>query len=233
MIFWNGKSSDDVCVRVENYPTYATPVRKRERLSIPGRNGDVLISQDAFESYTQEYDVYLSAEARSLPRVARMVANWVYGPKGYARLEDTYDLDTFRMAAYDGAMDVENIFNKFGRATLKFLCKPQRWYKTGQQPIELTQGAKLQNPSAFLAQPLIVISGSGAGTLVVGNTSINILALDGTMQLDCETQNATVDGSNANSSIYAPEFPTLGKTTEVTWSGDIESVMITPRWWTI
>lgn len=222
-----------MCVRVEKYPSYAAPARKTELISISGRNGDIIMAQDAFESYTQEYEVYISAEQRLLPRVARMVADWIYAPKGFAKLEDTYDLDTFRMAAYTGNLDIENVMNRFGRVRLEFLCQPQRWYKTGQYPVQIESGTILKNPSAFVAQPLITVTGNGAGQLIVGDRTVDILSLNGEMVLDCETQNATINGENANMNIRAVEFPVLGQSSTVTWSGDITSVEIVPRWWTV
>ena len=77
MIFWNGKSSDDVRVIVERYPNRMIPARKIETISVPGRNGDLLIVQDAWENYTQSYDIYISAEREKLPLMAHAAARWL------------------------------------------------------------------------------------------------------------------------------------------------------------
>lgn len=236
MIFWAGRSSDDVRLIVERYPSRTMAQRKVDVTAVPGRSGDLLSAQDAFENYEQSYSIYLSAEAVGLPRIAAGVAGWLAAPKGYQRLEDSYDLDTYRMAYYRGPLDVENIMNKFGRATISFSCKPQRWLRSGDVPISLVPGEALRNPTLFEALPRIELRGSGAGVLTVGSTAVAINSLpDGVLILDCEEQNAYgPDGANRNSTISAPEFPSLpAGETPISWSGGISAVEIIPRWWTL
>ena len=43
MINWNGISSDSLNCIVEQYPTYTVPQRKQSAISVPGRNGDLLL----------------------------------------------------------------------------------------------------------------------------------------------------------------------------------------------
>ena len=62
MIWWHGVSGDDVGVVVERYPDVIIPNRKQEKISVPGRSGDLLIQQDAFENVRQSYDIYISAD---------------------------------------------------------------------------------------------------------------------------------------------------------------------------
>ena len=45
----------------------------------------------------------------------REVANWLCGPAGYQKLEDSYDVETYRRAYFAGPLDVESILHRFGR----------------------------------------------------------------------------------------------------------------------
>ena len=92
MIWWHGISSDDVNVIVEHCPDVIFPSRKQEKISVVGRNGDLLIEQDAYENVMQRYDIYVSAEKPRLPTISHTVAEWLM-VKGYQRLEDSYWLD--------------------------------------------------------------------------------------------------------------------------------------------
>jgi len=75
---------------------------------------------------------------------------------GYCRLEDTYEPEHYRMARYVGSPDVANILFKFGRAELEFEVQPQRYLKSGEQEVGLTEEQQtLYNPTAFAANPLI------------------------------------------------------------------------------
>lgn len=235
MIFWDGQSSDDLMVRVEHYPALPRPARRMSRVSVPGRNGDLIFDEGAYENYTQPYDIYLSAERRRLPGPARAVAAWLLAPAGYQRLEDSYEPDFYRMASFDGPLDLANILNRFGRATIEFSCKPQRYFKGGERAVELTApGTPLHNPYAFAALPLITVYGSGPGNLQVGSTTVQIKALEGSLTLDSEIQDAYKGTQNKNNTIFAPEFPALAPgDNAVSWTGEIERVEIVPRWWTL
>lgn len=233
-IVWAGQNSDDLRVVVERCPAQPRPRRRQEAQTIPGRNGDLLFVEDAYDNYIQPYEIYLSAEQLCLPRAARAVAQWICAPRGYQRLEDSYEPDVFRMAYYAGPLELSNILNRFGRATIEFNCKPQRYLKSGERAIALAQsGAKVYNPG-MTALPLITVYGSGAGTLTAGGRTVHLKSIDEYLVLDSDTQNAYKGMLNKNSTISAPEFPVLppGEST-VTWTGGVQRVEVVPRWWVL
>lgn len=235
MIFWAGRSSDDVHVVVERYPSVELAGRKLDTQSVPGRNGDLLFPQNAYQNYVQSYEIYVSAERIRLPRAMREVANWLCGPTGYQKLEDSYDVETYRRAYFAGPLDVESVLHRFGRATIEFNCQPQRFLRVGNLAVQAAQGQALLNPTAFAALPLITVTGTGAGTLTVGGVTVTINSMPrGVIVLDSDTQNAYYGAFNLNSTISAPEFPTLpAGESVVRWTGGITSVEIIPRWWTL
>lgn len=231
MIFYNGRSSDDFRLVVEQYPARPIPKRKGERWSVPGRSGDVLEQADAWENVKRSYEVYLSAERPGLPRVAAKAAEWLMAP-GYHVLWDEYDLDTFAMATFLGGVDVKNIDNAFGRFTLEFDCWPQRFLRSGAEAVSVPQGGSLVNPSIYPAEPLIVVQGSGSGALAIGGA---VLTLDDcrNVTLDCRDEEAYRGVFNLNSAVRG-SFPKLGPgETVVNWSGGVTGVSITPRWYVL
>lgn len=139
-ITWNGVSSDTIGVIVERIPDRYVPARRFSPQQVAGRNGDILLVDKSFPNVEQEYEVYLSAEAQGLPSVARACAEWLMGPDGYCRLEDSYDTTVYREAFLMGGYDLENILNKFGRCTITFSCKPKKYLLTGDTPIEIDSG---------------------------------------------------------------------------------------------
>ena len=139
-ITWNGVSSDTIGVIVERIPNRYVPTRRFSPQQVAGRNGNILLVDKSFPNVEQEYEVYLSAEAQGLPSVARACAEWLMGPDGYCRLEDSYDTTVYREAFLLGGFDIENILNKFGRCTITFSCKPQKYLLTGDTPIEIPAG---------------------------------------------------------------------------------------------
>ena len=230
MIWWHGKSSDDVGVIVERYPSVTIPTRKQEKISIPGRSGDLIIEQDAYENYTQRYDIYVSAEQPRLTTVSHIVAEWLM-MKGYQRLEDSYWADTFRLACYKGGTSIENVLNRFGRATIEFDCKPQRYYKNGDLPLILENGQQLANPSPFTAKPLLHISGSGSGTVSDGTNTLTLTDCDD-ITVDCDIMQIYQGTTNKNS-VGSGSFLALDRESTIIWTGGITAVTLTPRWWTL
>lgn len=231
MIWYHGISSDDVRVVVERCPDVLLPVRKQEKISVPGRSGDILIQQAAFENVTQRYEIYISAEKPRLPTIAHKVAEWLLVP-GYNRLEDSYWLDSFRLASYTGGAEIANILNRFGRATIEFDCMPQRWLKSGEHAVHVTGATEITNPTPYAAAPLILVNGSAAaGVLSIGGATLQLDRCDGIL-LDCQNEDATRNGENFNLSVSG-DYPLLGGSSAISFSGGIASLDITPRWYTL
>lgn len=231
MIWFNGKSGDDFNLYVERYPVLILPRRKNEKISINGRNGDLLIQEDAFDNVFQRYDIYISAEVEKLTTVSHKIAEWLC-VKGYKRLEDSYWLDTFRLASFNGGIEVENVLNRFGRATIEFDCKPQRWYKFGDQFIDATNGQTLRNPSPFTAKPLIQTTGSGAGTLTINDNTLTMTDTND-MTIDCDTMQIYRSGISKSGTITGNFFELPEGESTISWTGGITGIKIKPRWWTI
>lgn len=232
MIWWHGVSSDDVQVIVERFPNINVPARKQEKVSVPGRNGDVLIQEDAFENVVQRYEIHISAEQAKLPRIARMVKEWLC-VKGYQRLEDSYFLDSFRLANFAGSLEIENILNRFGRAAIEFDCKPQRFLHIGEDVTTYTGAGIIINPTPFASAPLIKVNGSGSGTVTIGDTTVSLTDISEYVMLDCDIQDAYKGIVNKNSTMTG-SFPKIeGGEQVVSFTGGITSLEITPRWWTL
>ena len=231
MILFHGVSSDDVRVIVEEYPDRPVPKRKIERFSIPGRSGDIVTNEDAWENVTQSYSIYVSAEGPGLSIIADKAVQWLMVP-GYHILEDEYDYNTFRLASFLGPNNLANTLNMFGRAKIEFDCWPQRFLKSGARPLRMAQNTILVNPSIYTAEPLIVVHGAGTGVLSVGDYQVVISDCD-EITLDCRDEDAYRDVSNLNTAVEG-EFPKLpAGNSQVSWSGGITAVDITPRWFVL
>ena len=234
MISWAGKTSDTLGVVVEHYPVRVVPERALTETEIAGRNGALIQYDGNWSNYEQEYEVYISAEKTGLVRAARAVAEWLSAPVGYQRLEDSYEPDVYRMAYYAGGQDIESILNRFGRATISFNCKPQRYLKSGEATKTLTGSGTLTNITQFDALPIITVYGSGVGTVTVNDTTVSISEIDSYIVLDCELMDAYKGTVNKNPYISAADFPVLkAGVNNISFTGGVTSLDIVPRWWTI
>lgn len=234
MIQFHGVNSRTLGVIVEQYPVRPIPQRKHEVFSVPGRSGDVIVEEAAWENVNQSYDIYLSAERRGLPLVSAQVVRWLM-QSGYKRLEDDYNPDIYRLAVFLGPQDLQNILNEFGRATITFTCKPQRFLKSGETAVTPESGTALTNPTGYPAKPLITVSGNGSGTLTIGSATLTISDITDGMVLDCEEHEAYAESggvvSNLNTAVSG-EYPILGDgDSAVSWTGGVTGLSIIPRWY--
>lgn len=233
MISWAGKTSDTLGVVVEHYPVRVVPERALTETEIAGRNGALVQYDGNWNNYTQEYEVYISAEKTGLVRAARAVAEWLSAPVGYQRLEDSYEPDVYRMAYYAGGQNIESILNRFGRATIEFVCKPQRFLKSGEAPKTFTEAGTLTNITRMDALPVITVYGTG-GTVTVNDTTVEISEIEDYVVLDCELMDAYKGNENRNPYVSAADFPVLvSGINNISFSGGITSLEIVPHWWTI
>lgn len=256
MIEFAGIRSDERFLIVEHYPVRTIPKRKYQVQEVPGRSGAIAQpeAEDAFSNYDQSYTVFLDAQAPGLPMVSRGLAEWLLGNPGYQRLEDSYDPDFYRMAYYVGGDDFSNIFNEYGRGTLKFNCAPKRFYKSGEREITVTSGDTLYSPSIFKAKPILkFVWNSGIPQSVPiqavitvtdkNNNSkafrINPGSANGEIVVDSEAHTAYgyVEGQdpvNLNSSVASDyENLYLDSVSSITFNNRVLNLKVIPRWWTI
>ena len=232
VIIFNNKSSADCRIQVAHPPGYAYPERDYTITHIPGRNGDIIQDNGCYKNVERTYEVSFDAPNEDFATYANAVSAWLHSTTGYARLEDSYEPNYYRMATYQESNIFENLYNQAGTATIVFECKPQRFLKTGDNAIAIQNSLTIMNPTGFEAYPLFKVTGT-SGVLTVNGNSIAISSIDGFIMLDCELQDAYKENINKNSTISGT-FPVLkpGSNT-IRWTGGISSVTMKPRWWTI
>ena len=232
VIIFNNKSSADCRIQVAHPPGYAYPERDYTITHIPGRNGDIIQDNGCYKNVERTYEVSFDVPNEDFATYANAVSAWLHSTTGYARLEDSYEPNYYRMAIYQESNIFENLYNQAGTATIVFECKPQRFLKTGDNIITIQNSLTIMNPTGFEAYPLFKVTGT-SGVLTVNGNSITISSIDGFVMLDCELQDAYKENINKNSTISGT-FPVLkpGSNT-IRWTGGISSVTMKPRWWTI
>lgn len=246
MIIWAGTSNKDVGMIIEHYPSVIFPQRSQEVLQIPGRNGAIVLPYGAFQNYEQSYQAFLDSKyIGGLEHVMPRVADWLLGNEGYHKLEDSYFPDTYRMAYYSGGAEFVSIFNEYGEGTLTFNCAPERYFKSGDFDIALENNTILKNPTSFPAYPEVRITPSTTHsdvelTFTDSNNiahSMTILSSGfsyGTVGLNMKEHTAFHGSVNLNGYVTGSyDDMKLTREMKISWTGNVLSVLIRPRWWTI
>lgn len=226
---FNGKSSDEFGLLVSNVSNFGAPARVVEKIQIPYRNGDLLIDTGAYNNYIVAYDVALISNTIANTRA---IAEWLLSAKGYALLSDTYNSGEFRMAACYDQLDYEMAhLNRYGKATISFDCKPQRYLTSGQTETTLGASTTLTNPTEMDAKPLIMVTDNG--TFTINGYSITVADNAGyTTAIDCESMQCYRGTVNMNGSVTLTNgWPVLSPGNNTCSKGTATTVKVTPRWW--
>lgn len=228
---FNGVDSLSLGVAISGEGSYDAPSRDMTSFTIPGRNGTLLYDNGRFNNITVSYPAFVIG---NLPTTAADIRAWLMTPTTYARLEDDYHTDEFRMGIFSGTASFNTTaWNQHAEFTIKFNCKPQRYLKSGESAVAATNGGTISNPTDFTALPIITVTGTGSGDLTVGSTTVTFEDLDGGIVLDCDLQDAYY-GLDPMNNYMTGEFPTLAPGSNgISWTGGITAVSITPRWWRI
>lgn len=236
---YNGISSEQLGLRVERIPNANRPARKFDRYSVPGRNGDIIVMQDAWENIEQSYEIWWGKDPGDAVKGGYTLSSWLFGSEGYQTLTDTIDPDHFRKAVFVGPFDVENTLMRYGRATITFDCDPRRFLMSGQDWIPFTTSGwmELLNPTPFPAKPVIDITiGAGQVANIVvdndnGGSTFMTINKSGHFFID-SAQETIVDenGAPAFDSIWGKFpvlYPGMARINEHT------NAKIQTNWWTL
>lgn len=242
IVVYNGVSSEEMGIVVEHPPKYSFPQRDFEVTHVPGRNGDVVFDTGSYQNVTREYEIAIGDENKDFTPQANLISEWLHSSRGYARLEDTYEPEYYRLAMFKDEGTIENLLQHMGRITVAFNCKPQRFLKSGDVTIELNKsGSLLVNPTKFPSRPIIKVFGSGSGVFAIHNKvtgknyTVTISNIDQYVTINSDLMDAYKDTLNKNSTItLSSGFPILDQdVNELTWSGGITKVEVQAKWWTL
>ena len=163
-IIFDGYNFEDYSVVVSGSGTWAMPGRNTQKDTVPGRHGALITDAGEFENVEIAYPAWIAHDfAERYEEFSRMMA--LHTDK-YYRLEDTYHPDYYRMArVVPGITPETGTLNRSGSFTVAFDCKPQKWLRSGEEVLEISERLELFNMTGYEAKPLIVIP-SGASVTI-------------------------------------------------------------------
>lgn len=230
-IIFGDKNLRDYGLWISGGGTFDGPVRTVERISVPGRSGDLTLDKGRYPNVTLTYDAFISRDfSRNIAALRAYLGSCV----GYKRLEDTYHPDEFRLAMFSEAIKPSTTpRNLAGTMKLTFNCKPQRWLKSGEVSVSVNGAGVLNNPTLFAAKPML--RAYGTGTLTINGVTVRITSANQYTDIDCELMDAYKGTTNCNGNIVLtngifPELPPGRVTISTT---GLTNLVITPRWWTL
>jgi phage-related protein len=213
-----------------------------EAQTIPGRNGDLIWETGSYENRSGSASCFCLQ--KDVEKAISSASRFLMGKNGYRRLETSDDPDHYWMARVENSPRIEQRLRMLAPFEIGFDCKPQRFVKSGDFPLEysvdilLGLNVKIYNFYGFDAKPLILLKATDKESLSFGRVTINdrvciINEFHDYLYLDCDLQNAYNNNGNMNLFVSCEEFPILesGENTISVYGSNIKSIEIVPRWW--
>lgn len=167
-------SSKDYGVYITQEAAYNAPDRDVEVVEIAGRNGAYILDKGRFRNITVSYKCGIALDdEQSFESAIRTFRNALSSKAGkYVRLEDEYNPNEYRQAAFLGGIEVDMADRRAGEFTVSFDAMPQRFLKSGETAVTVASGGTLNNPTLFESHPLISADIDDAATLTIGDKTI-------------------------------------------------------------
>lgn len=226
---FDGVSLKDFGVYINGGGTFNAPARSREVISVPGRNGDLIIDNGRYENTDVVYHAFIY---RDFSVNVEGLRNLLLSRTGYVRIEDTYHPDEFRMGVYTGNFQADVVdWLEAGEFDLTFNCKPQRFLKSGEDAITFTSGGSVLNETMQTTKPLLRVYGTG--TFSIGGATMTISSANVYTDIDCDLMDAFKGTTNCNGNISGTFAALAPGDNAVTLGSGITKIEITPRWWVL
>lgn len=223
---YNGVDSRTMGVRVNKYPPIMRAAERVKYVTIPGRAGDLtqMEGKAVYDAYNRGMEIsnmkgfdLHAVRAWLRGRGAMIVGN---------EPDYCYTVDLGAQCQFD------RLIRGIWGGTLQMHTQPFKTARIPPPPITLTtSGATIYNPGDEEAEPLITLNGTGDVTLTVGGKTLVVAGVSAGWQVDMALKWVT-DASGAPLwDVAFGDFGTLpaGNST-VSFTGNLSSVTITPRW---
>lgn len=221
-------SSAEYGICLSGWPSFGAPSPKVDKVSVPGRNGDLIFESGAFDNVEGSLKCFILHE-QTYDSVAE--ANCWLCKGGYRRLTYDGDVEAYRLVRIVNGAEMAVRMKRLDPFEIKLDCKPQRFLLSGEIPITFSSSGVFDCP-AYEGLPLLKVDGNG--TLILNGIPIIIADTSEAFYIDCDTQNAYIGTINMNNKISAETFPKIVEgENEIIFGSGINSVEITPRWYTV
>lgn len=196
-------------VLINGAGSWEKPVRDREMVHVPGRNGDLILDNGNWENVEIEYEFCIKGNWKS---VYLAITNWLLTLRGYHVLEDDErHPGVFRMASVEEVSDPELWFhNDDGVFSVTFNCKPQQFISAvGDISLNYSSADASDSFTAgYEGVPTLKVT--GAACVAFGSTIVRVASFTGAaLRIDFETGDAVILDANNDITGTGNPFVTI------------------------
>ena len=218
---FNGKSNKEFGLGIAAGKVHSAASPDVERISVPGRDGDLLVSKNRLNAVEKSFPVNLVNETGLIATNISAISEWL-GVLGYHDLTTSHDPEFVYRASYLETFSVEETLRQFGKTNITFLCHPIKYYKDGLAKVNLTNGQTLRGKGNVPAM-----------TLIINGRKTKLKDIQSAITLDMAANQVYSGNLPAwDKMVRAPEYqkPFLDAgPNKISWDGNFQ-VSIIPNW---
>ncbi|MDL2205772.1 hypothetical protein LJC33_02535 [Eubacteriales bacterium OttesenSCG-928-N13] len=213
-------------VHVTTYPPITLPEERVEFVTVPGRSGSLTIT----EGDVVYDDITISVEClvKNLDALDQISA-WLRG-RGDLVLGNRPNV--YYKARIVNQIEIEKLVRGRPHRTFAavFRCAPFRYVYPAPAAIGFNASGSIANPGNVFSEPVITITGNGEIDLSIGNSTLHLDDVNGSITIDVPARLAYKDNLNQSFKLTGawPVIPT--GTSAVSWAGSVTRVSILPNW---
>lgn len=228
---FNGTSSSQFGLRVTSDYVINSTGQDISTVSVAGRDGDLLLSNNRLKSVTIELPCTIMSN-KKLTDAGSDISNWL-NVDGYKDLTLSWDPDFIYRSAFIETFEIASLMRQFGKVKLNFLTYPVKFYKQGRTTQTLQNGATVNGIGNVNAKPIITLVGSGDCTLTINGRKTKLRAVQNTITLNMQANQVYSGNLPAwDKVVRAPQYqmPYLDAGRNlISWDGDF-TVKMAPYW---
>lgn len=242
--FWfDDVCSEDIGIRVIDFPTFTGAEKRVTTYTIPGRNGDLTYWDGSFGNVSCEINCFI-VSADKIDEALTAVNGWLAG-SGYKRFAISSELGRYRMARITNAADIAIRMGVIAPFTIKLDCKPQRFFDEEGTITLPSTGGTVYNPTPFTSQPIMRCFMKDQFTLLAEEINIGTskVRISGTQNLknadwvDIDFDTKMAKNSLGNDvpveSFESPGLAPGENSITTSYDSFFSGFEILPRWWTL
>lgn len=206
---------------MEFLPERISTKRRDEAIVISGRHGNLTATDGTFETYILQAEFIL----KDISKIDKICSHF----KGSSDLIFSNDLDRKFKAKVNNQVEFTRLIRDLKRFAVEFEVQPFM-YEAVPSILTLTEPTSILNTGTFESEPIITVYGQGNITLTFNNSNIILNNIEEKITINSEILNA-YDGNSSLNNKMSGDFPVfkLGEN-NISWTGSVTKLEITPNW---
>lgn len=225
---FKGKKSSDFGIEIAQFPDIIKPERNIQSISIQGRNNNLHIDENTYNSYSLNFECIINPFARNTQKIEEII-KWL---DGFGDLILSTERDKIYNAVIKNNIPFNDTIGVFPKFPVIFDVQPlKKSVNFSNEILEINKKTIINNIGTVESEPIITIVGNGNITLKINNDNFLIKNVEQKITINSELLEVYKDNINQNNKYNNFTFPKFKiKDNTIDFTGNVEKITIIPNW---